>query len=338
MRCAWVSGEGLCLPAGKDGYLWGASLRFSFVSTRRPMTSFPVECSPLRTCMFLHAFFLGRVSTAMCWFSVWAGQLSNSSLRTLGRSFPFRSIDGWGSQTPFSSHRTVARRRISLILLLPCTSVSTACRRGSLFLSPSLGSARPKRGSNTLLPRSFLPALFLCATNPKGTKHSVSFPHRRGRTVSVPSRTFRIDGPRSSGGGGLGEEEARPDPLVEQIRTPRHRRSCLDVPRIRDRNRSWKKRERRGHQETRPVEDRHRMEGELIFSSTRPGAGVPKRNSSIDRARLNPFDRPFLRMVSTDRPLPVEAGRHRLHRIRSLSMGKFVSNRTRKAFLSTPWV
>ena len=38
----------------------------------------------------------------MCWFSVWAGQRSNPSLRTMGRSFfPYRSIDGWGSPLPF---------------------------------------------------------------------------------------------------------------------------------------------------------------------------------------------------------------------------------------------
>ena len=80
-----------------------------------------------------------------------------------------------------------------------------------ISLSPSLGSARPKRGSHALPPPSFLPALFLCATNPKGTKHSVSFPHRRGGTVSVPSRTFRIDGPRSSGWGRVvgGRSETR---------------------------------------------------------------------------------------------------------------------------------
>lgn len=255
-----------------------------------------------------------------------------------GTFFFSLSIDRWvGFATPFSSHRTVARRRVSLFLLLPCTSVSTACRRGSLPLLPS--GLRDRNGGRVRsLPGPSSQRFSSALPTQKGRNTRFLFPIRgEGRSRYLRGRFGSMD-PVRPVGVGLGEEEARPDPLVEQIRTPRHRRSCLDVPRIRDRNKSWKRRERRGHEETRPVEDRHRMEGELIFSSTRPGAGVPKRNSSIDRVRLYPFDRPFLAMVSTDRPLPVEAGRHRLHRIRSLSMGRFVSNRTRKSFLSTPWV
>lgn len=218
MRCAWVSGEGLCLPAGKHGYLWGASLWFSFVSTRRPMTSFPLECSPLRTCMFLHAFF---------WASVYCYVLVQRLGWTALRPFPSNhgtffslSIDRWvGFATPFSSHRTVARRRVSPFLLLPCTSVSTVCRRGSLSLLPS-GLRDRNGGRMRSLPRPSSPRFSSALPIQKGRNTRFLFLiGGEGRSRYLRGRFGSMD-PVRPVGGGLGEEEARPDPMVEQIRTP----------------------------------------------------------------------------------------------------------------------
>lgn len=98
-----------------------------------------------------------------------------------------------------------------------------------------------------------------------------------GRSRYLRGRFGSMD-PVRLAGAGLWEEEARPDPMVEQIRTPRHRRSCLDVPRIRDRNKCDKKEGEKGTRgdETRGGSSSGGRGADLLFHPTRGGRSEAK--------------------------------------------------------------
>ena len=146
---------GRSLPSCWHG--WVPAGRVATVLLREHPSSYDVVSFGMQSFAHVHVparVFLGRVSTALCWFSVWAGQLCDPSLRTMGRSFPFRSIDGWGSPLPFP------RTAWSHVVVFPCpfsfhVPPFRPCVDADLSLSLSLRSARPKRGSTPLPPRAF---------------------------------------------------------------------------------------------------------------------------------------------------------------------------------------
>lgn len=203
---------------------------------------------------------LGRASAAWCGSILWLAQLTNPTIACWYVNFPCDRPMGCG-----------VRR---LLFLAPHRRVSSR----SSFLFPGM-CLRFDRVS-TRMPLSLSPPR--CETDPRHPAHSpLAFPLRHrstkernircvplhdGGRIRVPSRMVWIDPPFSSCVW-CSKDEARPDPhpwpwkiLPRQHKHPKPKQPPEDTG-------------RRGVEETKPVEDRHLPEGELIFASTRDGGG-----------------------------------------------------------------